>query len=115
MAESTEVRLAVLEEQIKASRIEIEKQAREYLRRLDELNHAHSQNAADKINFVSSEKFDGYVENQDAWRSKVDTALAVLEGRAGGIGLARTTAQQQITLLILAVGVMVALAVAIWK
>jgi len=113
--ESVTVRLSVLEEQVKADRRALELQAKEISRRLDELNHAHEKQVKDQQTYVSADKFDGYVANQDSWRSKVDTTLALLEGKSGGVGLARAALNQNIMLVIMGIGVLVALGVALYK
>ena len=113
---TTEV--AVLKEQIKGLRelivqqdksVEkaLELQAREYERRLDDLNHAHKQAVETQATFVSREVYDAYVASQLAaadlerrdkqkWRDEVQQELASSRGA--------TLAQQRTVTIIVSVG-----------
>lgn len=65
-----------------ADKLALVLQAREYERRLDDLNHAHAQARADTARFVSVEKFDAVCERMD----KVEKWQASLDGRLLGAG-----------------------------
>jgi hypothetical protein len=77
-------RLAVLEEQVRAMRRETKLQAREYQRRLNELNHAHEKQVADQAHYVSDDRFKGWQGEINTFRNDVSTRLAVLAGRDSG-------------------------------
>lgn len=75
------VRIAVLEEQMTSMRREILVQATEYQRRLLELNHAHDKQVADQQTYVSSDRYEGWQGEINAWKVTVSNKLAELEGR----------------------------------
>lgn len=111
MVKSTDVRLAVLEEKHKALRSEIKKQAKEYQRRLAELNHAHDKQVQDQQTYVSEDKFAGWQGEIGSWRNQVSKTLAELEGRSAGGGSARALFFQILPLLIS----ILALVAILWK
>ena len=94
------VRIAVLEEQVKAQRREIEQQAREYERRLTDLNHAHEKQVRDQQTYVSDDKFIGWQGEINNWRSNVSGVLSELQGRTLGVGTTRAIVMQIIPMLI---------------
>jgi hypothetical protein len=98
--ESHSVRIAVLEQQLRDRDIQLALQAKEYERRLDELNHAHDKQVEDQRTYVSEEKFSGYTSKMDAWRNDVSLALAQLQGQAGGKGAVGRVLVQVLTLMI---------------
>jgi recombinational DNA repair ATPase RecF len=98
--ESHSVRIAVLEQQLRDRDIQLALQAKEYERRLDELNHAHDKQVEDQRTYVSEDKFAGYASKMDTWRNDVSLALAQLQGQAGGKGSVGRIVVQVLTLLI---------------
>lgn len=115
MGKSHSVRIAVIEERLSNNARELKRQAKEYERRLLDLNHAHDKQVADQQTYISEDKFAGYVSKIDEWQRSVSKTLSELEGRTGGVGSARTVLQQNVTLILLAVGVIVAIGVAFLK
>jgi len=85
------VRIAVLEEKVQAAEREKILQAKEYERRLLDLNHAHEKQVKDQSTYISDDKFNGFVGEVNAWRGSVTTAVANLEGKKGGESSLRTT------------------------
>lgn len=74
-------RIAVLEERVSNRSDALTLQAREYERRLDELNHAHAMAVQDKAQFLLRET---YAKSEDAllrWRRGVDEVLTVVKAR----------------------------------
>lgn len=86
---SSDTKIAILEERLRSLRMEIDKQAREYERRLSELNHAHERAVEDKSNYVSLDSFVGWQGEINAWRGEVSTKLTLLEGRSSGTSSAQ--------------------------
>lgn len=92
-----DVRIAVLESRLLAAREAMELQAREYERRLAELNHAHENQAEQNSHFVSRElwesKADAHQRQDDiryaeivAWRREVDRQRWITLGIAAASG-----------------------------
>jgi hypothetical protein len=104
-------RVTVLEEQLKAMREAKELQAKEYERRLTDLNHAHERQVEDQATFVSADKFEGFQGEINQWRNTVTITLADLAGKSAGIGSARGLVVQVITIVIS----MVTIAVIFWS
>lgn len=77
-------RIAVLEEQVRSLRREIEVQAVEYKRRLTELNHAHEQAQARNAEFVRIGSYESDINALRVWRDDVKVVLAKLEGSNRG-------------------------------
>ena len=101
------VRIAVLEEKVAASEREKVLQAREYERRLQDLNHAHEKQVRDQATYISEDKFNGFLGEVNAWRGAMDAwkgtvvgALAGFEGIKGGSTTLRNLIIQSITVLI---------------
>lgn len=100
MADDAAIKIAVLEEQVMALRREIKLQAIEYQRRLAELNHAHDKQVEDQRTFVSSERYEGWQGEMNSWRATVSNALAILEGRNGGVTTIRGLIMQILPMII---------------
>lgn len=75
------IKIAVLEERVANRDIERERQAQEYSRRLDDLNHAHEQAAKDKVQFLQRETYDRSEASMLIWRRDVDKSLTALSTR----------------------------------
>jgi|ERR1700679_372278 len=106
MDKKLENRVSVLEEKVKSQRREIKTQAKEYQRRLLELNHAHDKQVQDQQTYVSEDKFTGWQGEMNSWRNNVSSELSKLQGREGGVGSTRG-------LVLQAIPIIIALAVAI--
>ncbi len=80
------VRIAVLESQIKGLRENIVLQAREYERRLSELNHAHQLQIDRNADYVSREAWDMKNIELESWRRTIDQWrwISIGLGIAGG-------------------------------
>ena len=84
-------RIAVLEERVRGQ-IELreqdakerERQAAEYARRLQELNHAHDQAVERNATFISREIFEAAFNQWDIWRRGVDKEMSEVRGKATG-------------------------------
>jgi hypothetical protein len=100
---SLRLRLTKLEERAKSERRALKMQAKEYERRLLDLNHAHEKQVTDQATYISEDKFIGWQGEVNAWRDRVTKTLSELEGRSGGIGSARQLMFQVLPLLISAV------------
>jgi hypothetical protein len=81
----SELKIAILEERLRGMRDAIEKQAREYERRLTELNHAHEKQVQDQSTYVSSDRYEGWQGEINAWKLDVSKQLTIMEGRSTGI------------------------------
>jgi len=79
-------RIAVFESEIRWLKENIALQAREYERRLSELNHAHVQAEMDRGRFVNSDIFYSKMDELYKWRNDVDTWRAKVVGIAIGVG-----------------------------
>jgi chromosome segregation ATPase len=77
-------RLTRVEKDIEAATKALELQAREYNRRLEELNHAHAKHEQFVARFPSNEKFEGYVQKMDLWQNQINQTLAELKGSDTG-------------------------------
>lgn len=75
------IKIAVLEERVANRDIERERQAAEYSRRLDELNHAHEQAAKDKAQFLQKDTYDRSEASTLIWRRDVDKVITTLSTR----------------------------------
>jgi len=75
------LKVAVLEERIANAKESLEKQAREYERRLTELNHAHEQSVEDKMDFLERSVYEKSEDEHDQWRRSVATRLDIMAGR----------------------------------
>lgn len=83
---SDATRIAVLEEQVRGLRREVEVQDVEVKRRLTELNHAHEQAQARNAEFVRIGAYESDIGSLRTWRDDVKTTLAKLEGSTRGTG-----------------------------
>ena len=79
-------RIAVFESEIRWLKENIALQAREYERRLSELNHAHAQATMDRTHFVNAELFYSKMDEWARWRNDIDTWRAKVVGIAIGVG-----------------------------
>lgn len=77
-------RLTRLEEKHSASLYALELQAKEYERRLEVLNHAHSKHESLVATFTSVEKFTGHVASMEDWKEVVNQRMAELKGERSG-------------------------------
>ena len=86
MEESAEIKIAVLESLLQGLRENIALQAKEYERRLTELNHAHQNQIDRNAQYVSREAWELKLSEQESWRREVDRWrwIAVGAGIAGG-------------------------------
>ena len=66
------VRLAVLETRLNGTIENITLQAREYERRLGELNHSHQQQVDRNATYVSRELWDSKLAEWEAWRRQIE-------------------------------------------
>ena len=82
--------IAVLKERLASTAEAIKKQAIEYERRLQELNHAHQQQMDRNAQYVSREAWEIYNGKMDDWRREVDRWrwISIGAGCAGGGGVA---------------------------
>lgn len=101
------VRIAVLEEKVAAAEREKLLQAREYERRLTDLNHAHEKQVKDQQTYISEDKFNGFIGEINAWRGTIDawkttvvSTLSGFEGGKTGSTVLRNLVIQSITILI---------------
>lgn len=77
-------RIARLEERINSNERALDLQAKEYQRRLDDLNHDNHKRDSDRANFVTVERFNGYVDKMSAWQDVVNENLSRNTGRRHG-------------------------------
>lgn len=82
------IKIAVLETQVHGLKKNIKKQAKEYERRLTELNHAHANAQSDKLKFVNSELFYSKYDDLAKWRGEMDQWRSRIVGMTVGAGLA---------------------------
>jgi hypothetical protein len=75
------LKVAVLEERIANAKETLDKQAKEYERRLDELNHAHERSIEDKLEFLEKSVYEKSEDEHDQWRRAVATRLDVMAGK----------------------------------
>lgn len=78
------VRLAVLEERMAGVNVALALQAKEYERRLLDLNHAHEKQVEDQSTYVSLDKFEGFEDKVNEWQSRTQIAFATMGGREKG-------------------------------
>lgn len=78
------VRIAVLEERLKAMGEALRLQAKEYERRLLDLNHAHEKQVEDQRTYVSLDKYEGFEEKMNSWQSTMQIKFASME--SAGLG-----------------------------
>jgi hypothetical protein len=83
-----QVKIAVLENEVRNLKSAIELQAKEYERRLSDLNHAHAQATVDKSKFVSGELFYAKLDEVAKWRSEMEKWQSKVIGIAIGLGSA---------------------------
>ena len=77
------IKIAVLETEVLGLKENIILQAKEYQRRLAELNHAHEQATSDKAAFLRKETFDAKIAEFSKWQNEMD----VWRSRVIGIGV----------------------------
>jgi hypothetical protein len=77
-------RLSVLEERLRGMRAALRLQAREYERRLTDLNHAHDKQVQDQHNYVSDDRYTGWQGEINTFRDSVNQKLATLSGKDTG-------------------------------
>ncbi len=78
--------VAVLQTELKCGRDARDLQAKEYERRLQDLNHAHEQQEKRNSEYVARESFEVYIATMEKWRREVDMWrwIAIGLGIAGG-------------------------------
>ena len=81
------LKIAVLEAQLAGMKENILLQAKEYERRLTELNHAHARAADDRTKFVSNELFSAKMSEFVKWQSNIDQWRSKVFGIVLGAGL----------------------------
>ena len=94
------VRLSVLEERARGNAKRLKLQAKEYERRLAELNHAHQQQVERDADFVRLDKFDVHDKDMRVWQTEVRNTLSELQGRTAGTRSTRDDARAIWALLI---------------
>lgn len=85
MSDDYDIKIAVLEERQHGFDKAILLQAREYERRLRELNHAHAQQVERNAHYVSRELWEARNHEIDDWRRTVDSRMSRSAGIAIGI------------------------------
>jgi hypothetical protein len=85
MIEPADVRIARLEERIRLQEVALKLQAYEYNRRLDALNVAHEKAVQAQRTYVTSEKFEDFVEYYGKER---EAAAKALTGNRQGVAVA---------------------------
>ena len=88
---SADTRLAVLEERLRGMDRALELQAKEYDRRLHELNHAHEQAVEVQHTYVTEEIHD---RDLKAMRDTTTALVLAAEKKAEGLALALTEARK---------------------
>ena len=63
----------------------LEKQAVEYERRLESLNHAHQRQINDKATFLSRETYEIFKKEFDAWKLELTRSIALENGRRDAV------------------------------
>ncbi len=76
--ETLETRITRLEERLAAKETATQLQAKEYERRLTDLNHAHEQAQEKNAEYLPRETWEAAVEQWNDWRSGVNRDLARL-------------------------------------
>ena len=71
------------EQQAKALERALELQAKEYDRRLEDLNHAHARALSAEAHTVQQAVYDATMEDLDVWKASVKEDIAVLRGEVG--------------------------------
>jgi GTP-dependent phosphoenolpyruvate carboxykinase len=87
MTEGTDVEIARLQERLAAAEKALELQAGEISRRLDELNHARAVEREKERDYVTVEKFDGFVARFEENKEVTAKALTLAEGNKQGMGM----------------------------
>ena len=78
--------VAILQTELKCSADARDLQAKEYERRLSDLNHAHTQQESRNAEYIRRETFDTYALTMENWRREVDMWrwVSIGIGIAGG-------------------------------
>lgn len=113
MDESVEIRLARIEERLTAMSEALKLQAKEYERRLMDLNHAHDKQVADQATYVTGDTFHGFIKEMQALQRSVDSQFAELKGGVAGAAKTRSATHQSWVLVLMGLGVVVAIALAL--
>jgi chromosome segregation ATPase len=77
--------IAVLQQQIRGLENARDLQAKEYQRRLEELNHAHAKAEARNAEYLPRELFESTINEFRMWRREVDKTLSEAHGSKAGI------------------------------
>jgi len=93
-------RIVKLEEKHEASIQALKIQAKEYERRLSELNHAATRRELRDAHFVSNDAYDGYRESVETKFDKINESLAELRGQSAGSVNVRHLVFETITIII---------------
>jgi hypothetical protein len=117
--------IALLKEQIKHERelreqtarnneLALEKQASEYERRLDELNHAHARSLEDRTQFLQANIYEQTQKELAAWKLQVTTDTTIMAERLKADQVATATAlasnQRMVNWIMSALMIMLAVA-----
>lgn len=97
---SSDTKIAILEERLRSLREEIDKQAKEYERRLTELNHAYEKQVADQSTYVSGDRYEGWQGEMNAWKGEVQRKMTLIEGQRGGVSSVQALILQVLPMLI---------------
>lgn len=97
---TSDTKIAILEERLRSLRQEIDKQAKEYERRLTELNHAHDKQVADQSTYVSSDRYEGWQGEMNAWKTEMSKKMTLIEGNSAGAGSVQRLVLQILPMLI---------------
>ncbi len=81
------IKIAVLETEVRGLKENIVLQAKEYQRRLSELNHAHDQATADKSAFLRKDTYDAKIAEFAKWQNDMDMWRARVLGIGIGAGI----------------------------
>jgi hypothetical protein len=79
-------------------------QAREYERRLDELNHSHAEARRVLATYITRDLYESSQKDLTVWKSNIDKAIANMAGRNAAYGIALGAAVTVITVAINVVG-----------
>src|SRR5688500_2976010 len=88
MADSLEIAFARLEEKVKAMENAQKLQAKEYARRLNELNHAHEQAREVLGTYLPRETWEAWTKDEGIRREKLDDELADISSQANAAQVA---------------------------
>jgi len=85
MCEELKTQIAVLQEKIASMQEAKVLQAKEYERRLEELNHAHAKAEQRNADYLPRELFERTMEELRLWRERVDHSISTAQGSRAGV------------------------------